>query len=132
MANIKCRILCVDDHHDTSEMLQLLLSHEDYEVVTAKGFSEAILLSKTREFDLYVLDKRLPDGSGVELCRQWNALTPGVPCIFYSGDAYAIHKLEALNAGADAYVAKPDIDKLIAAVHDLLAERECGVANVSS
>lgn len=132
MANFKCRILCVDDHHDTSEMLQLLLSHEDYEVVTAKGFNEAISLSKTREFDLYVLDKRLPDGSGVELCRQLNALTPGVPCIFYSGDAYAIHKLEALNAGADAYVAKPDIDKLIAAVRDLLAERECGVANVSS
>jgi len=109
-------------------MLQLLLSHEDYEVVTAKGFEEAVSLSRTSSFDLYVLDKRLPDGSGLELCRQLQELTPGVPCIFYSGDAYAIHRLEALRAGADAYVAKPDVDKLIEAVHDLLAERECQAA----
>jgi DNA-binding response OmpR family regulator len=128
MANAKCRILCVDDHNDTSEMLQLLLSNEEYEVVTAKGFKDAVSLSKTTSFDLYVLDKRLPDGSGLELCRQLQLLTPGVPCIFYSGDAYEIHRLEALNAGADAYVAKPDIDELIKAVHDLLAERECQAA----
>jgi DNA-binding response OmpR family regulator len=128
MANAKCRILCVDDHNDTSEMLQLLLSHEDYEVITAKGFEEAITLSRATDFDLYVLDKRLPDGSGLELCSQLQQLTPGVPCIFYSGDAYEIHKLEAMKAGADAYVAKPDIDELIEAVHDLLADRECQAA----
>lgn len=125
MARVKCRIMCVDDHEDTSEMLQLLLSHQDYEVVTARSMEQAISLSKTEAFDLYVLDKRLPDGSGLELCRQLQELTPGVPCIFYSGDAYAIHRLEALSAGADAYVAKPDIDSLINAVRDLLAEREC-------
>jgi two-component system OmpR family response regulator len=128
MAKAKCHILCVDDHNDTSEMLQLLLSNEDYEVVTAQGFKDAVSLSKTTSFDLYVLDKRLPDGSGLELCRQLQQLTPGVPCIFYSGDAYEIHRLEALNAGADAYVAKPDIDRLIRAVHDLLAERQCQAA----
>lgn len=128
MANIKCRILCVDDHQDTSEMLQLLLLHEDYEVVTARSLEQAITLSKTESFDLYVLDKRLPDGSGLELCRKLQELTPGVPCIFYSGDAYEIHRLEAMQAGADAYVAKPDIDKLIDAVRDLLAERDCATA----
>ena len=40
MSRIKCRVLCVDDHHDTSEMLQLLLSQEDYEVVTAAGVED--------------------------------------------------------------------------------------------
>ena len=44
------------------------------------------------------------------------AITPGVPCIFYSGDAYELHRREALAAGAAAYVAKPDIDGLINAV----------------
>ena len=128
MADIKCRILCVDDHLDTSEMLQLLLAEEDYEVRTAGTIEEASALAKSEEFDLYVLDKRLPDGTGVELCKTLNLLTPGVPCIFYSGDAYAIHRQEALQAGAAAYVAKPNLDTLIEAVRELLAQRECAAA----
>jgi two-component system, NtrC family, response regulator PilR len=126
MANPKCRILCVDDHQDTSEMLELLLSQEDYEVVTALSMEEALELSKRESFDLYVLDKRLPDGTGLELCAQLNKLTPGVRCIFYTGDAYEIHRQEALRAGADAFVAKPDIDALIDAARELLANQECG------
>ena len=125
MAINKCRILCVDDHHDTSEMLTLLLAQEDYDVVTASGMEEAIKLSQTEPFDLYVLDKRLPDGSGIELCQKLQQLTPGVPCIFYSGDAYEIHRLQAMQAGADAYVAKPNIEALISAVHELLIGSEC-------
>jgi CheY-like chemotaxis protein len=128
MANIKCRILCVDDHLDTSEMLQLLLAEEDYEVRTAGTIEEASALAQSEEFDLYVLDKRLPDGTGVDLCKTLNQLTPGVPCIFYSGDAYAIHRQEALQAGAVAYVAKPNLDTLIEAVRELLAQRECAAA----
>lgn len=124
----KCRVLCVDDHHDTSEMLQLLLSEEDYEVHTAATIEEACNLAAATQFDLYVLDKRLPDGTGLELCNKLNELTPGIPCIFYSGDAYEIHRREAMAAGAAAYVAKPNIEALIAAVHDLLAERECATA----
>jgi len=126
MANPKCLILCVDDHQDTSEMLKLLLSQEDYEVVTALSMQEALELSKQRSFDLYVLDKRLPDGTGLDLCGQLNKLTPLVPCMFYTGDAYEIHRQEALQAGADAFVAKPDIDALIDAVRELLAKQECG------
>ncbi|MEP6636827.1 MAG: response regulator [Acidobacteriota bacterium] len=125
MAQIKCRILCVDDHADTSEMLMLLLSQEDYEVVTAITMEEALTLAAPKDFDLYVLDKRLPDGNGLELCRQLNALTPDVPCIFYSGDAYDLHKRQAMEAGAEAYVAKPDIEGLIEGVSKLLAGREC-------
>jgi len=125
MAKSKCLILCVDDHRDTSEMLQVLLSDEDYQVKTAATMDEASRLAKEFAFDLYVLDKRLPDGSGLELCERLNVLTPGVPCIFYTGDAYQIHRIEAMEAGASAYVAKPDIEALIASVHKLLAEREC-------
>jgi DNA-binding response OmpR family regulator len=106
-------------------MLQVLLSDEDYEVKTAATIDEASRLAKESAFDLYVLDKRLPDGSGLELCERLNVLTPGVPCIFYTGDAYQIHRFEALEAGASAYVAKPDIEGLIEAVHRLLAEHEC-------
>ncbi len=129
MPQVRCRILCIDDHEDASEMMKLLLSQEDYEVVTAKTIKEAIELAKASEFDLYVLDRHLPDGSGLELCQQLTQIRPGVPCIFYSGDAYDIHRSEALAAGADAYVAKPDIDRLIESVRQLLSDRECAAAS---
>lgn len=128
MADSKCRVLCVDDHHDTSEMLELLLSKEDYEVQTAGTMEDACRLALATQFDLYVLDRRLPDATGLELCERLNEISPGIPCIFYSGDAYELHRREAFQAGAAAYVAKPDIDGLIDAVQKLLANSECAAS----
>lgn len=124
MPPTKCRILYVDDHTDTSEVLCLLLG-DDYEIEAAATIEEATTLAAAKEFDLYVLDKRLPDGTGLELCETLMKLTPNVPCIFYSGDAYAIHRSEAFEVGAAAYVPKPDIDQLINTVHRILSEKEC-------
>ena len=129
MAEKKCRVLIIDDHEDTSEMLKLLLGQEDYEVKVALTIEEALRLATSEEFDLYVLDKRLPDGCGLELCAKLNEITPKVPCIVYSGDAYDIHRVEAMAAGADAYVAKPDIEGLIDKVNKLLADNECSTGN---
>ena len=128
MADPKCRVLCVDDHRDTSDMLQMLLSEEDYEVHIAATMQEACSMASYTQYDLYVLDKRLPDGTGLQLCETLQQLTPSVPCIFYTGDAYEMHRREALAAGAAAFVAKPDIEGLIDAVHQLLAEKECAAA----
>lgn len=128
MAQPRCRVLCIDDHEDTSEMLGLILADEDHDVVTATSVKAALELVQKQTFDLYVLDRRLPDGSGLDLCQQLGELTPGVPCIFYSGDAYAIHKSEAIAAGADDYVVKPDLDRLIESVQKLLAEKHCAAA----
>ena len=129
MTSPKCRVLCVDDHRDTSEMLQMLLSEENYTVHTAATMEEACSMAEHTEYDLYVLDKRLPDGTGVELCEKLMKISPAVPCIFYTGDAYEIHRREALAAGAAAFVAKPDIEGLIDAVHQLLANSECATAS---
>lgn len=128
MSQPKCRILYVDDHEDSAEMFRLLLSSPDYEVQIAHTVERTLELANSQGFDLYVLDKRLPDGSGTDLCAMLTALTPDVPCIFYSGDAFELHRQEALAAGAHAYVHKPDIDGLIETIHKLLAERECAAA----
>jgi CheY-like chemotaxis protein len=128
MTKSKCRILYVDDHEDSAEMLKLMLAAEDYEVHIAQSFEEALDKAQTESFDLYVLDKRLPDGSGTDLCRMLNDVTPGVPCIFYTGDAYEMHRQEALAAGARAYVSKPDFEELIQTVQRLMSERECAAA----
>ena len=128
MSTTKCRILYVDDHDDSGEMLKLLLAPMDYEVVTAGTLDEALELARTQQFDLYVLDKRLPDGSGIELCKQLHKMSPTVPCIFYTGDAYEVHRREAEEAGADAYIPKPDVDALLETVQKFLAKSECAAA----
>jgi CheY-like chemotaxis protein len=128
MSKANCRILYVDDHEDSSEMLKLVLSESDYEVHTAHSMDQALQLAASEQFDLYVLDKRLPDGSGLELVQRLKELTPGVPSIVYTGDAYDIHRQEALAAGAHAYVPKPDIEGLIATVQRLLMNGECATA----
>ena len=125
MTNSRCRVLCVDDHHDTSEMLQMLLAEENFEVHTAATIEEAGRMAGAFQYDLYVLDKRLPDGTGMDLCEMLDQVSPGVPCIFYTGDAYEIHRREAMAAGAAAYVAKPNIEALITTVHELLSGSEC-------
>jgi len=128
MTKSKCRILYVDDHEDSAEMLKLMLAAEDYEVHIAQSLEEALAKAQANDFDLYVLDKRLPDGSGTDLCRMLTDSTPGVPCILYTGDAYEIHRQEAFAAGARAYVPKPEVDELIQTVHRLMSERECAAA----
>ena len=128
MSETKCRILVVDDHEDTPEMLRQLFSESDYLVEAAHNVEEAMQLAATKEFDLYVLDKRLPDGNGLELCGKLLELTPGVPCIFYTGDTYEGDRQEAMAAGANAYVLKPEVEALIEAVQSALSERECAAA----
>jgi CheY-like chemotaxis protein len=108
--------------------MKLLLGESDYEVTTAETIDDAMHLAQMEAFDLYVLDKRLPDGSGLELVKRLNQLTPAVPCILYSGDSYEIHRQEAVAAGADAFIPKPDVEALIEAVYRLLSERECAAA----
>ncbi len=125
----KCRVLYVDDHEDSAFMFKHLLSLSDHEVTIAVTMKQALTLAESEEFDLYVLDKRLPDGTGIDLCRRLNEITPNVPVIFYSGDVYETHRQEGLKAGARAYIPKPAVDKLIDTVHQLLSERECAAAN---
>ena len=128
MPSPKCRVLYVDDHEDSSVMLQLVLAESDYEVQAAHSIDQALKMAASETYDLYIVDKRLPDGSGLRLVEQLKQLRPSVPSIVYTGDAYEIHREEALAAGADAYVAKPDIDGLIKKVREFLSERECAAA----
>ena len=126
-----CRILCVDDNEDTGFMLSHLLGLE-YEVTTATSVAEAIRLVGNERFDLYVLDNRFHDGTGVELCRKIRATDRQTPIIFYSGAAYESDKEAGLAAGAQAYVTKPEIDELLTTISGLLQAEGCAVQGAAS
>jgi DNA-binding response OmpR family regulator len=121
MLETKRRILCVDDNEDNSAMLTVLLGPSSYEAVAACSVQEALRLARSEMFDLFILDKRFPDGTGFDLCQEIRQLHPSTPVIFYSGDAYSSDRMEGLSAGAQDYVAKPDIDKLLDSVNYFLA-----------
>lgn len=116
------RVLCVDDHDDTCFMLKLLLENEGYQTQFAATAAEALELARIESFDLYLLDNRLPDRSGVELCRALRIRQPDMPIVMYSGDAYPIQHSAAMVAGATAYIDKPNIDQLVATIRDLMTD----------
>jgi DNA-binding response OmpR family regulator len=118
-------VLCVDDHIDTGIMLTYLLGNSNFEVETADTIEAALILAESQDFELFILDKRFPDGTGIDLCRRLRAIVPDASIIFYTGDAYQLHRDEALAAGADAFVPKPAIDLLIKEVNALLEPAGC-------
>src|ERR1700704_2252963 len=114
----KARILHVDDHQDTRLMMAALLQDRGYGILTAGSVGEALELAKEINFDLYILDVRLPDGTGVELCQKLREMRPGVPILYYSAYGDAAEVESALAICGDAYLKKPvciaDIENLVA------------------
>ena len=107
MQTTRNRILCLDDHEDTLEMMKLLRGRWGYEVVLARTVADALHLAQSERFDLYLLDSHLPDGSGFELCKQICAIAGHALVVFISGEAYETDKQRGLAAGAVAYLTKP-------------------------
>lgn len=110
----KRRILCVDDHDDMCLLISAILS--DFEVVSAKSKAEAQLKALDGQFDLYLLDYYLLDGTGLELCRLIRDFDDTSPILFVTGpETLTRQQLQAVNA--QGIVFKKDLpDALIAAV----------------
>jgi DNA-binding response OmpR family regulator len=101
------RVLYIEDHEDTRELVTLVLGQKNYEVVTGSTIESGVELATSQQFDLYLLDSWLPDGSGLDLCRQIRMFDKVTPILFYSAAAYEIDRDHALRCGAQAYLIKP-------------------------
>lgn len=101
------RILYIEDHEDTRELVTLLLAQKSYEVITGSTIQSGVALAGAGEFDLYLLDSWLPDGSGLDLCKQIRQFDKTTPILFYSAAAYAKDSDLAMQCGAQAYLIKP-------------------------
>lgn len=78
----------------------------------------------TQRFDLYLLEAWLPSLDGFELCRRMRAADPHIPISFYSGAAYEANKKRGIEAGASAYVIKPDTEGLVGIVSQFVFHQE--------
>src|SRR5678815_5048554 len=101
------RVLYIEDHEDTRELVTLVLEQKSIQVVTGSTIQSGVALAGSQRFDLYLLDSWLPDGSGLELCRLIRAFDKATPILFYSAAAYEMDRVEAIKSGAQAYLIKP-------------------------
>ena len=121
MPTPKFRVLCTEDDADTRDLIVVVLTGHNCEVVTSASSSESLHLAQTQHFDLYLLDNWLPGSSGIELCQALRKLDSKTPILFYSGAAYDEDKRRAQECGAQGYLTKPaDGDQLVAEVLRLI------------
>jgi two-component system, OmpR family, KDP operon response regulator KdpE len=108
------RILVVDDEQQILRALRTSLKGAGYEVETADTAEGALSAAAMRPPEAVILDLVLPDGSGMDVCRElrkWSS----APVIVLSAVGDEREKVAALDAGADDYVTKPvGIDELLA------------------
>lgn len=111
----KPQILIVEDDLDLSEMLSAYFRVQNYDVLTAAWGKEALDIAKDNHTDLIVLDIRLPDIDGYEVCRQLRIQrqTQDTPIIFLTEKRDRVDKLQGLELGVVDYITKPfDIQEL--------------------
>ena len=114
------RILFVDDQQDMHAMLATLLGRSGHDVVGVDNPLSALVFARNQAFDLFILDKLFTGGTGIDLCRRIREFDRFTPIVFFSGDGREAARCESINAGAQAYVTKPDIDGLLSIVNSLL------------
>ena len=113
-------VLVVDDEPQILRALQTNLRGAGYDVATASTAAEALSTAAMRPPDAFILDLVLPDGSGIEVCRELRTWS-SVPIVILSAIGEEGQKVAALDAGADDYVQKPfGIDELLARLRALL------------
>jgi CheY-like chemotaxis protein len=103
------RILIAEDEPDIRELITLTLQFGGYEVVSTKDGAEAVEVAQSGNFDLILMDVRMPRMTGYEACRRLrqNEKTKHIPVVFLSAKGQEAEVQAGLNAGANQYILKP-------------------------
>ena len=124
MPENKSSILIVEDDANIRETLSTILQQKGYSTDTAKNGQEAIEKSKTKYFNLALLDIKLPDMEGTKLLTTMHETLPKMVRIMVTGYPSLENAVEALNLGADAYTIKPvEPGKLLALIEEKLKKQ---------
>jgi two-component system, OmpR family, response regulator len=101
------RILVVDDHDEVRSLLRRALGRDGHVVRAAANLTAARAQLAARDVDLVVLDLGLPDGEGLELCRELRVAGRAVPVLVLTARSAMNRRIEGFDAGADDFLAKP-------------------------
>ena len=108
MSEETIRVYLVDDHEVVRRGLRALLESEDDLVVCGEAATAGMALAgiTKEEPDVALLDVRLPDGNGVEVCREIRAQNPGIHCLMLTSFSDDEALFNAIMAGASGYLLK--------------------------
>jgi two-component system phosphate regulon response regulator PhoB len=103
------KILIIEDEPDIRKTLEYNISREGYHVVSASSLLEAKSQIELDSFSLILLDLMLPDGSGLDLCREIKSdkEKSSIPIIILTAKDDEVDKVVGFELGADDYVTKP-------------------------
>jgi len=103
------KILLIEDEPDIRKTLEYNLSREGFDVICASSLSEGKNYINTNQFSLILLDLMLPDGSGLDLCRELKTDSDKklTPIIILTAKDDEVDKVVGFELGADDYVTKP-------------------------
>jgi two-component system nitrogen regulation response regulator NtrX len=117
------RVLIVDDELNIGRSLKLILEREGYAVSTCLTAAEAKAVSSRP--DLYMIDVRLPDESGIDLVRTLRAQEVAAPIVMISGHGAIADAVEAIRAGAYDFLEKPlGRDKVLLSLRNALEQAD--------
>ena len=103
------KILIIEDEPDIRKTLEYNLSREGFDVICASSLSEGKDSINAAKFSLILLDLMLPDGSGLDLCRELKSDPKKnlIPIIILTAKDDEVDKVVGFELGADDYVTKP-------------------------
>ena len=104
--NVRQYILILEDDEDLSEGICLSLQSPELTFVRSRTVAQAKQLLKERKYDLLILDINLPDGSGLDFCREIRK-TSRVPIALLTAKDMELDIVSGLESGADDYITKP-------------------------
>ena len=107
------RILYVASIYEDCLLLQAAIGAGFVDVTFVETAAAALQELEQANFNVCLLETRLTDGSGFDLCKEIRERGHDLPVVFYSGDVGEIYRSMGFAAGADAYLAKPYFESLM-------------------
>ncbi|MCL6493744.1 MAG: response regulator, partial [Ignavibacterium sp.] len=107
MQNTKPKVLVVDDEKGLRIGVQRLLEMEGYEVDVAENGTEGIKLGTSKDYDLALIDLKMPDIEGIEVLKNIKQKFPNTVCFIATAYASYDTAIEATKLGAQSYIPKP-------------------------
>jgi DNA-binding response OmpR family regulator len=101
------RVLLVDDSSRVRSTVAALLRPEGFHVTSVESLAEARKVLETERFEAAIIDVGLPDGSGMDLCRELRAAGHEMSILLLTARTEIEDRVQGLDAGADDYLAKP-------------------------
>jgi two-component system, OmpR family, response regulator len=127
------RALVVDDEATLSELLQMALRYEGWDVRTAPDGQQALKAAREFDPDVIVLDIMMPDVDGLEVIRRLRADGRNMPVLFLSAKDSVDDRITGLTAGGDDYVTKPfSLEEVVARLRGLIRRSVLLIGEVES